>query len=318
MRLAFFGTPAISVPTLRLLAQNPDLRPLAVFTQPSARRSRRGKPEPSEVSAAARELGLVCHEVESVNEGTAFDVLKELAPDVIVVVSFGQILKKRVLELPRHGCLNLHPSALPRYRGAAPIQRAVMAGERTSALTVMRLVKKLDAGPILAQQTWELGDVRSSEELMSEAAQLGAVLMRDVLARIAAGEQVPAREQNEALASYAPPLVKADGVLDFCRSSRALRDLVRGVQPWPRASCELLAAKGAVRVIVHAAEVRDLCGEPGQVVAIDKSGIVVACGAGALALGRVQLEGKSVVSGRELANGLRLAVGARFMRGSGR
>jgi methionyl-tRNA formyltransferase len=311
IRVVFFGTPDIAVPTLRLLAQTPDLRPVAAFTQPAARRSRRGQAEPSEVARAARELGIETHEVASVNEDNAFAKLQALTPDVIVVVSFGQILKKRVLELPRHGCLNFHPSALPKYRGAAPIQRAIMASERVSGLTIMRLVKKLDAGPILAQHPWEIGEVRNSEELMAEAATLGAAMMLEVLSELARGETVAAREQDDSQATLAPPLRKEDGILDFRRDAIALRDLVRGVQPWPRAQT-MLAGETPRRVIVHGAEVRDLAGPMGEVVAIDKGGIVIGCGNDALCISQAQLEGKSVVSGFQLANGLRLQRGARF------
>lgn len=311
-RVVFFGTPAIAVPTLQSLAQSRVLELAAVFTQPAARRSRRGHAEPSEVAHAARALGLETHEVESVNEGETFERLRTLAPDAIAVVSFGQILKKRVLELPPHGCLNFHPSLLPAFRGAAPIQRAVIAGVRTSGLTIMRLVKKLDAGPILAQKPWEIGELLNAEELMAQAAPMGASMMLDMLERLARGEQVAARAQDDAQATLAPPLSKEDGALDFRLPAASLRDLVRGVQPWPRAQATLAGEKPR-RLIVHGAQTRDGSGAPGEVVAIDKGGIVVGCGEGALCLTHVQLEGKSLVTGFELANGLRLARGARFL-----
>ena len=311
LNVVFFGTPSIAVPTLRALAASPLLRLSAVFTQPAARRSRRGQAEPSEVALCARGLALETHEVESVNEGVALERLNTLAPDVIAVVSFGQILKKRVLELPRHGCLNFHPSMLPDFRGAAPIQRAVMAGVRVSGLTIMRLVRRLDAGPIIDQRPWEIGDTLSAEQLMEHAAELGAAMMRAVLEQLAHGEVPVARDQDDSKATLAPPLAKGDGVLDFRRSAQALSDLVRGVQPWPRAQATLALEKPR-RVIVHEARPHAASGTPGEIVALEKFGIVVACGSGALVLGRVQLEGKSVVSGIELANGLRLKKGVRF------
>ncbi|MBP9893671.1 MAG: methionyl-tRNA formyltransferase [Planctomycetes bacterium] len=299
------------MPSLRELAASPLLRVSAVFTQPAARRSRRGQAESSEVAMCARGLGLETHEVESVNEGAALERLTALAPDVIAVVSFGQILKKRVLELPRHGCLNFHPSMLPAFRGAAPIQRAVMAGVRVSGLTIMRLVRKLDAGPILDQRPWEIGDTLNAEQLMEQAAKLGAAMMRGVLERLAGGDVPVARAQDDSQATLAPPLAKDDGVLDFRRDAQALADLVRGVQPWPRAQA-VLATDKPRRVIVHEAKPIAASGSPGEIVAIEKTGIVVACASGALVLCRVQLEGKSVVTGVELANGLRLQKGARF------
>lgn len=306
----FFGTPAIAVPTLRLLVGVPEAQVAAVFTQPPARRSRRAAPESCEVAVEARRLGLETHEVDSVNEGPAFERIAAIGPDVIVVVSFGQILKQRVLNVPRLGCLNFHPSMLPKFRGAAPVQRAVMAGVRTSGLTIMRLVKKLDAGPILMQRPWEIGEVRSAEELMLEAGELGAEMMCDVVARLARGESLEERPQNDAEATFAPPLTREDGVLDFRRDARALCDQVRGVQPWPRA--EAILAEGGRRVIVHEARVEAGAGGPGELLGVDRVGLSVACGRDALKLTRVQLEGKSVVSGRELANGLRLSLGVRF------
>ncbi len=312
IRIIFFGTPAIAVPTLQSLVQSRELELVAAFTQPAARRSRRGQAEPSEVAQAARALGLETHEVESVNEGAPFERLRELAPDAIAVVSFGQILKKRVLELPRFGCLNFHPSMLPAFRGAAPIQRAVIAGVRTSGLTIMRLVKRLDAGPILSQQPWEIGESLTAEELMAQAAPLGASMMREMLERLARGEHVASSAQDDAQATLAPPLSKEDGLLDFRREAVSLRDLVRGVQPWPRAQATLGGDKPR-RLIVHRAQVREGSGAPGEVVVIDKGGIVVGCGKDGLCLTHVQLEGKSVVTGFELANGLRLARGAHFV-----
>lgn len=313
MRSVFFGTPEIAVPTLEALAKRPALRPLLVITQPSARRSRRGAAEPSPVAARALELGLEVVESDNVNEGLAYERLLKASPDLIVVVSFGQILKKRVLDLPRHGCLNFHPSLLPKFRGAAPVQRAVMAGERESGLTVMRLVKKLDAGPILAQRPWTIGDTGSAEQLLVEAGELGAPMMCDVMNRLDRGEVVVARDQDDSQATYAPPLLKSDGILDWRKSGRVLSDLVRGVQPWPRASAELNTQSGPRRIIVHAAKSSPLVAAAGQLHSIDESGIVVGCGEGSLCLTQVQLEGKSVQSGRALANGLRLLPGATFV-----
>lgn len=310
INVIFFGTPVIAVPALRALAALQSVRVNAVFTQPAARRSRRSPAESCEVAVAARELGFETHEVASVNEGEAYNRLAALSPDLIAVVSFGQILKQRVLALPRLGCLNFHPSMLPKFRGAAPIQRAVMAGVRTTGLTIMRLVKKLDAGPILLQRPWEIGGERSAEQLMAEAADLGAQLLCEVVEKLATGEIVPERAQNDAEATFAPPLTRLDGLIDFRREARALCDQVRGVQPWPRA--EVTLVEGSKRVIVHEAWVVDGSGSAGEVMGIDRQGVVVACGAGALRLTRVQLEGKSVVNAHDLANGLRLKPGARF------
>lgn len=313
MRTVFLGTPEIALPTLRAMAASEEFRPLAVFTQPAARRARRGEAEGSPVSVEARRLDLPVHEVESVSKGASLEALQELRPDVIVVVAFGQILKKAVLELPVHGCLNFHPSMLPAYRGAAPVQRAVMEGVVDSGATVMRLVKKLDAGPILLQRPWRLDPAKTAEDLLVEAGELGAEMMLEVLGRLESG--IKAIEQDDAKATYAPPLEKADGALNLSSRADEVVNRVRAVMPWPKGECHLLAEGGKeVRVLVHRAEMAEAesAGAPGEVVAITKRGIVVACGAGAVCLSEVQLEGKPARPARDVANGLRLKPGMRF------
>lgn len=313
MRTVFLGTPEIAIPTLRAMANDAALRPVGVFTQPPARRSRRGQATSSPVGEAGLRLGLDVHEVQSVSAGAAFETLAELVPDAIVVVAFGQILKQNALDLPRYGCLNFHPSMLPRYRGAAPVQRAILDGVTESGLTIMRLVKKLDAGPILKQQAWRMDEGKDAEELLTEAGELGAPLMLDVLRSLKDG--LDAMPQNDELATYAPPLEKSDGVLDFGASARELVNRVRAVKGWPKAQCWLdLPDRGETRIIVHAGTPgnADQTGKPGEVLAINKQGIVVACGRGAVSLGELQLEGKPKQSAWDVANGLRLKPGVKF------
>lgn len=313
MRTVFLGTPEIALPTLRAMAAHGDFRPLAVFTQPPARRSRRGAAEPSPVGAEAQRLGLPVHEVESVSTGEALQQLVELQPEVVVVVAFGQMLKKAVLQLPRHGCLNFHPSMLPQYRGAAPVQRAVLEGVVDSGLTIMRLVRKMDAGPILLQRPWRLDPAKNAEELLAEAGELGAPMMLDVLSRLERG--ITATEQDESQVSFAPPLEKADGELQFADSAESIVNRIRAVQPWPRAeSWVQTEERGELRVLIHRAELakHEGSGSSGEVLAIDKRGIVVACGGGAVCLTEMQLEGKPRKPARDVANGLRLKPGAKF------
>jgi methionyl-tRNA formyltransferase len=309
MRLIFLGTPEIAVPTLRLLAGDAEFRPALVLTQPSARRARRGKPQPSVVGSAAHELDLPWLEADSVNRGEAFERMAAIAPEVIVVVAFGQMLSKAVLALPRHGCLNLHPSLLPGYRGAAPVQRAVMDGVTDSGLTIMRLVRKMDAGPILLQQPWRLDPDKNAAELLQEAGELGAPLMLDVLRRLEGG--IDAREQDHNQATFAPPLEKADGELHFARPALELHNRVRAVQPWPGAET-WLERDPPLRVLVRRSSVLEGQGEPGVVRSIDAGGIAVCCGAGVLLLREIQLEGKPARHARDVANGLRLKVGEKF------
>jgi methionyl-tRNA formyltransferase len=315
MRVVFLGTPFLAVPALRALAHSRDLKPLAVFTQPPARRSRRGKAEPSPVGQAARELGLPCHDVHSVNEGAALEALRGAKPDVIVVVAFGQILRRVVLELPEYGCINFHPSLLPAYRGAAPIQRAVMDGVTESGLTIMRLVRKLDAGPILAQQPWHMNPDKNADELLHEAGELAPPMLLDVLRALPAG--VNARQQDDAQATYAPPIDKEDGRLDFHAPAHVAHNRVRAVQPWPRGQTWLLRDT-AVRVLVHRTSHGAANGAPGEILGITRDAITVACKDGTcLNLHTIQLDGKPARPAGDVANGLRLKVGERFGQGDG-
>lgn len=312
MRTVFLGTPGIAIPTLRAMAARDDLRPVGVFTQPPARRSRGGGQSSSPVGAEARRLGLLVHEVQAISKGESLEALTELRPDVIVVVAFGQILKKSVLELPRHGCLNFHPSMLPNYRGAAPVQRAILEGVVDGGLTIMRLVKKLDAGPIIKQVPWRMAEDKNAEELLAEAGELGAPLMLEVLRDI---ENITPVEQDDDAATYAPPLEKADGVLDFKAPAVEVRNRVRAVQPWPKAEAWLdLPDRGETRVIVHRAKLAEHGGSgvPGEVLAINEEGIMAGCGQGSVCLQELQLEGKPRKPARDVANGLRLKPGAGF------
>ncbi|MHC4842100.1 MAG: methionyl-tRNA formyltransferase, partial [Planctomycetota bacterium] len=255
MKTVYFGTPEIAVAPLRYLAASDQHEIKAVFTQPAARRKRRGKNEASPVGKTAMELGLPTHEVLSVNEGEAFEQLSAYAPDVIVVVAFGQILKKRVLELPKHGCINYHPSLLPAYRGAAPIQRAIMDGLETTGLTVMRLVKKLDAGAILVQQPWQWDMSKDAEELMIDAGAMAGPMLTEALQMLE--ESAPGTEQDHDAATYAHMLTRQDGEVSFDVSADALVNLVRAVQPWPKASTELMTDSGSKRVMIRRASVSE-------------------------------------------------------------
>lgn len=292
------------------MAASDEFRPLAVFTQPQARRSRGGGAESGPVASEARKLGLPVFEVEKVSKGEALVELERLRPEVIVVVAFGQILRRDVLELPRFGCLNFHPSMLPKYRGAAPVQRAVLEGVVDSGLTIMRLVKQLDAGPILLQRPWRMDPARNAEQLLAEAGELGAPMLMEVLSRLETG--LKWTEQDETAVTFAPPLTKADGKLRFAESAMQVVSRIRAVQPWPKAEAWLKLETREVRMIVHVASAVDGNGKPGEVLAVNKQGINVGCGDGAVCLAEVQLEGKPARPAFDVANGLRLKPGATF------
>ncbi|MEE9311608.1 MAG: methionyl-tRNA formyltransferase, partial [Planctomycetota bacterium] len=290
MKIVYFGTPDIAVSPLRFLASNADHDVQAVFTQPPARRSRRGKAVGSPVANAASELGIETHEVHSVNEDQPYERLQELSPDIIVVVAFGQILKKRVLNLPKHGCINFHPSLLPAYRGAAPIQRAIMDGLETTGLTVMRLIKKLDAGAILVQEPWRWDMSKDAEELMLDAGEKAGPMLSEALSMLEDGQL--GQEQDHEAATYAHMLEREDGEVNFSMTAVELVNRVRAVQPWPKASTEFLSESGSKRVMIRRAEIVDAKGAAGDVLEVNKSGIVVATADAAVLLTELQLEGK--------------------------
>lgn len=313
--LAFLGTPDFALPSLRALV-DAGLTPDLVLTQPSKRRSRRGQPEPSPVGALAAELGLAWLETDDVGSGEAFERITTLKPKAIAVVAFGQLLRKHVLGLPEHGCINLHPSMLPRLRGAAPVQWAILNGEYQTGISIMRLVRKMDAGPILLQRPFELTLMESAEEALERTAIAGAAMLVEVLTRLRRGEEVVARTQDEAGVTFAPMLTREHGQIRFDQPAQRVFDQIRGVQPWPKAECwHHVVGKPAHRILIHGAEVRgELRREVahGAVLSCDESGVVVACRESALVLTELQVEGKPRRIASEFLKGYTIASGDRF------
>ncbi len=313
----FLGSPDFAVPSLKAMCAG-GIAPALVVTQPSARRSRRGEPEPTPVGRAAIELGLPLLETESASTGEAFDQIAAIEPDACVVVAFGQILRRSLLKLAPLGCLNVHPSMLPKYRGAAPINWAMMDGVSDSGVTVMRLVKRLDAGPVLAQAPFQIGPEETAPEALARAAVAGAELLSDVLARCAAGNPPVPQEQDEALATYAGLLTPEHGEVDFDKPARRVWDQIRAVQPWPRANTTVHRPGGEspVRLVVWRARVLEEAGDAGvatgTVVGVCAEGPVVACGAGKLVLTELQLEGRRRSPGADFLRGFGMPVGTRL------
>ena len=303
MRVVFLGTPDFAVPTLEMLAGTEELA--AVVSQPDRARDRKGNLLPTPAKAAAQRLGIPVFQFSSLKrEGV--QTLRALKPDLMVTAAFGQILSQEILDIPPLGVFNVHASLLPAYRGAAPIQWAVIRGETETGITVMKTEAGLDCGDILWVKKTPIGPEETSGELFDRLSVLGAQALREALEALKAGKLSPV-PQDEALATHFPMLKKEDGRLDFSRPAADLVNLVRGVNPWP--SAFTFWAGNLLKV--HAARALPGKGRPGEVLAADpNSGLVVACGEGALRLTEVQ-----PANGRKMSD-LAFLAGHRPLLGS--
>ncbi len=234
MRIVFCGTPQFAVPTLKHLLAQPDFEIAGVITQPDRPRGRGQKLSFSPVKGVAKAAHLPVHQPEKIRAPEAQELLKELSPDGVVIIAYGQIIPAGLLSIPRHGWINLHASLLPKYRGAAPINWAIVNGETRTGVTTMRIDAGMDTGDMLLQREVEIGPTETAPELVLRLSELGAPLMAETLRRLAAGTIVP-RAQNHAEASYAPMLKKEDGRIDWNRSAREIYNRMRGLAPWPGA-----------------------------------------------------------------------------------
>jgi methionyl-tRNA formyltransferase len=307
-RAIFFGTPEIAVPSLEALASIADV--VRVVSQPDRPAGRGHAITPTPVHAAADRLGLSVMQPTKVRTPEFAAELRALEADVGVVIAYGRILPKAVLDAPRLGCVNLHASLLPRWRGAAPIQWAVLSGDRETGICLMQMDEGLDTGAVLARSVRAIDENETSGDLFAKLGVDAAELLRRELPRFVRGELAPEAQPSDGL-TIARMLEKADAVLDFGVGARHVHDRVRGLSPWPGAETRL----GAQRVKVHVTRIAnedDARGGVGSVVAIDEQGIEVACGRGSVRLVEIQLEGKKRARATEVANGLRLEVGARF------
>jgi methionyl-tRNA formyltransferase len=309
-RVVFFGTPAFAVPTLEALLSSRH-HVLAVVTQPDRPSGRGRKVTDSPVKARASESRVPVLQPATLKGGDFASTLRELGADMGIVAAYGKILPEAVIQAPRQGMLNVHASLLPKYRGAAPVHRAVIAGERETGITIMRIVQALDAGPMLATAVRPIDVSETSEEVERGLAVIGASLLVWTLDRIADGSVVES-PQDESEATYAPRITKDDGWIDWSQPALAIHNLVRGLHPWPHASSFL----SGQRVIV----LRTTVGEspspavPGTVTSVDGASFAVAAGRGVVNVLELQLEGRRRMSARDFLAGHPLAPGDRFSR----
>jgi methionyl-tRNA formyltransferase len=309
LRIVFFGTPAFAVPTLqKLLASRHPV--VGVVTQPDKPRGRGQRVSDSPVKAVAIEKGLPVIQPDRLRDPAVMGTLRGWTPDLGVVAAYGRLIPEDVLTLPRHGMINVHASLLPKYRGAAPVHRAVIDGESETGVTIMRVEKMLDAGPMLAKVKRPIGPRDTSDVVERDLAQLGADLLVQVVDQIADGT-AQQELQDFMLCTYAPRLTKEEGLLDWTLPASFIHNRVRGLYPWPHAYTYL----DGTRLIILKTHVIDLPSEadPGTVVDVARDAIHVATGHNErIAIDRVQLEGKRPLDVREFLAGHRVAPGSRL------
>lgn len=299
-RIVFMGSPDFALPTLRALARH--FAVVGVLTQPDRPAGRGRKLLPPPVKTLAREFGIPVVQPRRLHKSPeAMAQLRAWTPDVIVVAAFGQILKPDVLDLPPHGCINIHASLLPRWRGAAPINAAILHGDAETGITIMKMDVGLDTGPILSQRAIPIGADETAGVLFDKLASLGAELLVETLPRYLNGEITP-QKQDDSLATYAPMLKKSDGELDFTRPALELARQVRAFNPWPGTYLQ----KAGKPLKVRAAHPVDDVKSPGAGVPVVHAGFpAVGTSQGLLVLDEVQPQGKRAMSGDAFLRGAR-------------
>lgn len=277
MRIVFMGTPDFAVPSLEALIRAGH-QVAGVFTQPDKPKNRGMKLQPPPVKVTAQANGIPVFQPEKLRDGTALAQLKELSPELIVVAAYGRILPDVILSLPPKGCINVHSSLLPKYRGAAPINWAVVNGDSETGVTIMHMATELDAGDIIDQASTPIGPEENVEAVHDRLAELGGELLVKVVAALEAGaaKRVP---QDPAQVTYAPMLSRALSPIDWSRSAREIHDQVRGLTPWPATSTDIFSNEPIkVYSVTETGAATDK--DPGAVLYAGKEGIDVACGNG--------------------------------------
>jgi methionyl-tRNA formyltransferase len=313
LRVLFMGTPDFAVPTLRALLSSTHTV-CGVVTQPDRPRGRGHRVTAGPVKALALESGVPVFQPERLRDPAVEATLRSWTPDLGVVAAYGKLIPESLLALPRLGMINVHASLLPRHRGAAPVHRAVIAGDAVTGVTIMRVVKALDAGAMLDTVTRPIGPDDRSDDVERDLADLGARLLVTVVDRLAQG---PVEEvaQDEQRATYAHRLTKEEGLVDWTLPAEAIHNRVRGLWPWPHAFTFL----GAQRVILLRTRrgAASTTAPAGAIVHVERDGVEVATGQGTLLIEEVQPEGRRAMSARDFMAGHRLVVGQAFSGGAG-
>jgi methionyl-tRNA formyltransferase len=304
MRIVFMGTPEFACPTLKVLIERGE-QVVAVVTQPDRPKGRGQQTLATPVKLLALEHGIPVLQPMKVRHPDAIEEIRALKPDLIVVVAFGQILPKALLEIPTCGCINVHASLLPRYRGAAPLNWCIINGEAETGVTTMLMDVGLDTGDMLLKRTTPIDPDEDTSSLHNRLSGIGAELLAETIDLAAQGLLAP-KKQDDALTCYAPMLKKEDGLIDWGKDAPGIKNLVRGMTPWPGAYTYL----DDKLIKVYRVQSASGSGGPGEVLAAGRDGIEVACGEGSVLIYELQLEGKKRLPAAEFLAGCKLAPGA--------
>lgn len=301
MKIIYMGTPDFAVPALKTLA-NSQHDVVAVFTQPDKPKGRKMVLTPPDVKVCANKLNIPVYQPETFKDGKALEIINSYTPDVIVVAAYGKILPKSVLDSAKYGCINIHGSILPKYRGAAPIQQSVLNGDKITGVTAMQMDVGLDTGDILMVKTTEIGENETSGELFDRLALLGGELIIEVLESLENGK-ITLVKQDESLATHTSKIDKSSCSIDFSKSSDEVHNQVRGLNPWPVATTTL---NGKV-LKIHSTRLCTKKGKAGEI--LSTKPLVVGCGNGSVEICELQLEGKKRMTADAFLAGHKLNVG---------
>ncbi len=310
LKIIFMGTAELSCASLEKLASQPQIQLAAVVTQPDKPQGRELKLQPPPVKILAQKFNLPVLQPPKARDEQFISQLRQLQLDLIVVVAYGHILPAAILDLPKYGCLNVHTSLLPKYRGAAPIQWAIANGESETGVTIMKMDTGMDTGPILAQKRTAISPQDDSATLHGRLAQLGAELLLETVPGYVSGKILP--QAQPANASLAPKIKKEDGHIDWKLPAQTILNRLRAFTPWPGAFTFLKLDPKLCLLKIWRAEVVQKTGEPGEILSADPNGIIIACGKDALKVLELQREGGRRMSAAEFLAGHPLKAGNKF------
>lgn len=301
MNIIYMGTPDFAVPALEKLAKS-NHTVMAVFTQPDKPRGRKMIMTPPDVKVCAENLGIPVYQPNSMKTEESLEIIKKYNPDVIVVAAYGQILPKSVLEAPKYGCVNIHGSLLPKYRGASPIQQSVLNGDKVTGITTMLMDVGLDTGDILLTCETEIGENETSGELFDRLALMGGDLILETLTALENGTVTP-QKQDESLASHTSKIDKSLCPIDFSKTAQEVHNQVRGLYPWPVATAKICGKN----VKIHSTKISDKSGKAGTIISVRP--LIIACAEKSVEIIELQPEGKKKMTAEAFTAGHKLETG---------